>query len=149
MANDRPANPPPASERRSNSPPIILLVEDDPVTGEVYRAALTEGGFQVLHVTTGEQAIEFLHRHSAIECVVCDINLQEIDGFDVLRASKELRPHTPVLLVTGLQNPKFPGLAIREGADDMLIKPVDLVELRSRVMALVTRSRERQAARAH
>jgi LmbE family N-acetylglucosaminyl deacetylase/CheY-like chemotaxis protein len=129
--------------------PVVLIVDDDEVVAYLYTAALTAGGeFEVLLASTGERAIEYLNRHSAIECVVSDINLPGLDGFEVLRASKVLRPLTPVLLVTESTNPRFPSLAIREGADDMLIKPVDLDELRMRVRALAEQARKRRSAQA-
>src|SRR5947209_3279051 len=127
--------------------PVVLLVEDDPIVAQLYTSALaSHGELEVLHARNGEQAIDYLNRHSAIECVISDINLPGLDGFEVLRASKVLRPLTPVLLVTSSNNPRFPSLAIREGADDMLFKPVDLDELRSRVRALAERARQRRSA---
>ncbi len=130
-------------------PPRVLLVEDDPKAAERYREALCrDGEFDVLFAAHGEQAIQVLNRHSAIECVVCDITLPEVDGFEVLRASKVLRPHTPVLLIAASAEPLFSSLAVREGADDLLVAPVDLEELRLRVRALSDRARQARAAQA-
>lgn len=130
-------------------PTVVLVVEDDEVIANIYTVALTANDeFEVLYASTGERAIELLNRHSAIECVISDIQLPGLDGFEVLRASKVLRPLTPVLLVTASSNPRFPSLAIRQGADDMLMKPVDVDELRTRVRALAERARERRQARA-
>src|SRR3954469_12628234 len=93
--------------------PVALVVEDDPIVAQLYASVLETGGeFEVLHATTGERAIEYLNRHSAIECVISDINLPGLDGFEVLRASKVLRPLTPVLLVTASNNQRYPSLAI-------------------------------------
>ena len=133
----------------AGTPSLVLLVEDDEVAVSAYTTALTaDGRFEVLHAGNAEQAIEHLHLRSAIACVVSDVNLPGADGFEVLKASKVLRPLTPVLLVTASTNPRVPTQAIREGADELLMKPVDVSELRTRVGALVERAlltRQRQA----
>lgn len=122
--------------------PLILLVDDDVVVSSLFKSALTSGGeFEVITASTGEEAIAQLHRYADIQVVVSDIDLPDLQGFDVLRASKTLRPHTPVMLVTGSTNTRFPTRAIREGADEMLIKPVDLAELKSRVVMLAQQAR--------
>lgn len=131
-------------------PPLVLLVERDPTTRQLYTHALeTNGQFEVIHAETGEAAVEALNRYSGIECVVSGIELPELDGFEVLRASKVLRPHTPVLLVAENDNPKHAALAVRERADDILTKPVDLDELRVRVAALAARGRQSRVAHTH
>jgi LmbE family N-acetylglucosaminyl deacetylase/CheY-like chemotaxis protein len=130
-------------------PPLVLIVEDDDVAVEMYRTALTsDGAFAVLHAGNAEQAIEHLHLLSAIACVVTDINLPGADGFEVLKASKMLRPQTPVLLVTASTNPRVPTQAVREGADEFLMKPLDLQELRSSVARLVQRAVTQREAQA-
>src|SRR5262249_44884551 len=68
----------------------------------------------------------------------------------VLRVSKEVRPLTPVLLISASPaNREYPSLAIRERADDMLVTPVDTDAMCRRVIALVKDGRIARAAREH
>ena len=128
----------------------VLLVEDDLVAGMAYlRTLAADGRYDVAHVQTAEAAIEYLSRYSVVECVISDVTLPGLDGFEVLRASKILRPNTPVLLLTSDADPNYPGLAIREGADDLMIAPVDPQELVLRVAALIQKGRRVRTTAAH
>lgn len=142
--------PPPTAPPRGPSAPgmsTVLVVEDDAARASAYRDALSGGNdFTVVQVPSGESAIEHLNRFSGIECVICAVELPEMDGFEVLRVSKILRPLTPVLLIAQESRADYPGLAIRERADDMLIAPVNGDALRGRVWALVEKGREARAS---
>jgi LmbE family N-acetylglucosaminyl deacetylase len=127
--------------------PIVLLVDDDLPSAEGYLNAIgADGMADVIHVRSGKDAIEQLNRHGGIDCVVAAIELPEMDGFEVLRATRILRPLTPVLLISGLSDPSHPSLAIREGADDLLIAPVTADALREHCAALVAKGRAAKAA---
>jgi LmbE family N-acetylglucosaminyl deacetylase/AmiR/NasT family two-component response regulator len=130
---------------------VVVIVDAVVSEATQWRNALTQGnGFQVVHLETGAAAVAYLSRNSAIECVICAIDLPDMPGFDVLRITKSVRPSTPVVLISrGPSHPDHPSQAIREGADDMLVTPIDLVALRRRVLELVKEGREQRATRAH
>jgi LmbE family N-acetylglucosaminyl deacetylase len=130
---------------------VVLLVDGDVAAARRCRDALVaNNGFQVIHVESGASAISLLSRNGAIECVICAIELPDMVGFEVLRVSKNVRPLTPVLLISpGPANPDYPSLAIRERADDMLVTPVDTDAMRKRVLTLVKEGRTARAAREH
>jgi DNA-binding response OmpR family regulator len=81
----------------------ILVAEDDPLIQHMIRDALSDGGFDVELVTSGEQAITLLQdRHDAYRAIVTDVNLQgELTGWDVGRRARELSPGIPVVYMTG------------------------------------------------
>jgi len=130
--------------------PIVLLVDDDLPSAEGYLNAISAGGAaDLIHVRTGHDAVEQLNRHGGIDCVVAAIELPDMDGFEVLRAARILRPLTPVLLISGRPDPSHPSLAIREGADDLLIAPVTADTLREHTAALIAKGRAAKAVGAH
>jgi DNA-binding response OmpR family regulator len=117
----------------------ILLVEDDPLLGDGLRAGLRQLGMQVDWVRDGEAASREL-RTNAYAAAVLDIGLPRMDGFSVLQAARRAGTTTPVLVLTARDAvpDRIQGLDL--GADDYVVKPVDLGELAARLRALVRRS---------
>lgn len=117
----------------------ILLAEDDPMLGDGLRAGLRQLGFQVDWVRDGEAA----ERELASEVYaagVLDLGLPRKDGMDVLQALRARRITTPVLVLTARDAvpDRIRGLDL--GADDYVVKPVDLHELGARLRSLVRRA---------
>ena len=117
----------------------ILLAEDDPLLGEGLRAGLRQQGFQVDWVRTGDAAEREL-RGGAHEACVLDLGLPGMDGTEVLAAVRRAKVKLPVLVLTARDAvpDRIRGLDL--GADDYVIKPVDLDELAARLRALVRRA---------
>lgn len=117
----------------------ILLAEDDTLLGDGLQAGLRQLGFQVDWVRDGEAAEREL-RAQAYEAAVLDLGLPRKDGLDVLAAIRRLGVLTPVLVLTARDAvpDRIRGLDV--GADDYVVKPVDLNELAARLRALVRRS---------
>jgi LmbE family N-acetylglucosaminyl deacetylase len=130
---------------------VVVIVDANVAEAKEWQRALSHGnGFQVVHLETGAAAVAYLSRNSAIECVICAIELPDMAGFDILRITKNVRPSTPVVLISREPgHPDHPSLAIREHADDMLVTPIELSVLRTRVLELVKAGRERRAEREH
>ncbi|MBX3603686.1 MAG: response regulator transcription factor [Piscinibacter sp.] len=116
----------------------ILLAEDDPLLGDGLRTGLRQLGFQVDWVRDGEAADRELRagEHAA---AVLDLGLPRRDGLDVLHAARAAGSRTPVLVLTARDAvpDRIRGLDL--GADDYVVKPVDLHELAARLRALVRR----------
>jgi DNA-binding response OmpR family regulator len=117
----------------------ILLAEDDSLLGEGLRAGLRQLGFLVDWVRDGEAAEREL-RTDAYAAAVLDLGLPLKDGMDVLASIRRAGITLPVLVLTARDAipDRVRGLDI--GADDYVIKPVDLDELGARVRALVRRA---------
>lgn len=117
----------------------ILLAEDDPLLGDGLQAGLRQLGFQVDWVRDGAAAEREL-RAQAYAVAVLDLGLPRKDGLDVLAAIRLARIATPVLVLTARDAvpDRIRGLNI--GADDYVVKPVDLHELAARLRALVRRA---------
>jgi LmbE family N-acetylglucosaminyl deacetylase len=92
--------------------------------------------------------VEYLDRFSTIELVISAVELPEMDGFEVLRTSKIVRPFTPVLLIADVSRPEYPSRAINERVDDMLVAPVDDDKLRECARRLIEKGRRARESRA-
>lgn len=117
----------------------ILLVEDDPMLGDGLRAGLRQLGFQVDWVRDGEAAEREL-ASGVYAAGVLDLGLPRKDGLEVLQALRVRGVATPVLVLTARDAvpDRIRGLDL--GADDYVVKPVDLHELGARLRSLVRRA---------
>lgn len=117
----------------------ILLAEDDSLLGDGLRAGLRQLGFLVDWVRDGEAAERELRAH-AYEAAVLDLGLPRKDGLNVLADIRRSGILTPVLVLTARDAvpDRIRGLDV--GADDYVVKPVDLHELAARLRALVRRA---------
>ena len=117
----------------------ILLAEDDAMLGDGLRAGLRQQGFQVDWVRDGMAAERELC-NGDYQAAVLDLGLPLKDGLDVLQAIRNKKVNTPVLVLTARDAvpDRIKGLDL--GADDYVIKPVDLYELGARLRSLVRRA---------
>jgi len=104
--------------------PPILLVEDKDSLRAMLRLALEAQGHTVVEARDQPEA-EAALRASRPAVVLSDLRLTEGDGFGVLRASKELDPELPVIVMTAFGSIQDAVVAMKEGALDFLAKPVD------------------------
>lgn len=117
----------------------ILLAEDDSLLGDGLQAGLRQLGFQVDWVRDGEAAEREL-RAQPYEAAVLDLGLPRKEGLDVLSAVRRLGVKTPVLVLTARDAVPDRIRGLDAGADDYVVKPVDLHELAARLRALVRRA---------
>jgi two-component system OmpR family response regulator/two-component system response regulator QseB len=117
----------------------ILLAEDDALLGDGLRAGLRQLGFQVDWVRDGEAAEREL-RAQGYTAAVLDLGLPRRDGLEVLSAIRQAKITTPVLILTARDAVSDRIRGLDTGADDYVVKPVDLDELAARLRALVRRA---------
>lgn len=124
----------------------ILLVEDDPLLGDGIQKSLGHLGFTVDWLRDGRQAVHAL-ASEAYAAVVLDLGLPQLDGHAVLRTARESGMRAPVLILTARdeKSDKLKGFGL--GADDYVVKPVDMEELAARLHALIRRSGGHATAR--
>ena len=117
----------------------ILLAEDDPLLGDGLRAGLRQLGFQVDWVRDGQAAAREL-RAEPYAAAVLDLGLPLKDGIEVLAETRRAGLTMPILVLTARDAvpDRIRGLDL--GADDYVVKPVDLNELAARLRALVRRA---------
>lgn len=117
----------------------ILLAEDDPLLGDGLQAGLRQQGFLTDWVRDGVAAEREL-ASGAYDAAVLDLGLPYKDGFDVLAALRQQHVSTPILVLTARDAVPERILGLNAGADDYVIKPVDLHELGARLRSLVRRA---------
>jgi two-component system OmpR family response regulator/two-component system response regulator QseB len=117
----------------------ILLAEDDPMLGDGLRAGLRQLGFQVDWVRDGVAAEREL-TSGEFAAAVLDLGLPLKDGLEVLQSLRARKITTPVLVLTARDGVPDRILGLNLGADDYVVKPVDLHELGARLRALVRRA---------
>ena len=112
---------------------MVLIVDDDTTSRQIARVLLQTQGYDTLEAESGEAALE-LTRVALPDLVILDVEMQGINGFDVVNHLKtEDRTRSiPVIMVTG-RRPGVRMRALEAGAEDYLIKPVDAAELRTLV----------------
>lgn len=120
----------------------ILIVEDDPIIGDGLSAGLQLDNFAVDWSETMNHA-EGALKTNDYDVVVLDIGLPDGSGLDILKNLRKTQNDIPVLLLTAYDelSDKIKGLDL--GADDYLVKPFDLDELRARIRALQRRAKGR------
>lgn len=117
----------------------ILLAEDDPLLGDGLRAGLRQQGFQVDWVRDGHAAEREL-RAQPYAAAVLDLGLPLKDGMDVLASVRRSGLSLPVLVLTARDAVPDRVRGLNTGADDYVVKPIDLQELAARLRALVRRA---------
>lgn len=117
----------------------ILLAEDDLLLGDGLQAGLRLHGFQVDWVQDGEAAEREL-RAQDYGAAVLDLGLPKRDGLDVLAMARGAGLTLPILVLTARDAVPDRIKGLNQGADDYVIKPVDLDELAARLRALIRRS---------
>jgi DNA-binding response OmpR family regulator len=117
----------------------ILLAEDDNLLGDGLRAGLRQAGFQVDWVRDGIAAEREL-RAQPYAAAVLDLGLPLMDGLDVLASVRRAGVNLPVLVLTARDAVPDRIKGLDTGADDYVVKPVDLDELAARLRALVRRA---------
>lgn len=122
----------------------ILLAEDDPLLGDGLMVGLRQGGFAVDWVRDGHAADLALHTET-YDLLVLDLGLPRIAGREVLKRARDRQQSLPVLILTARDATADKVAGLDAGADDYLVKPIDLDELSARIRALIRRSAGRAA----
>src|SRR5262245_23757853 len=114
----------------------ILVVEDDRPLQDALVTTLETAGFNVLAASDGGEALKLLG-DTDVDLVVSDIQMQPVDGRELLRKLRQRQPAPPVLLMTAYGTIEQAVAAMREGAVDYLVKPFEAEELERRVARYV------------
>jgi two-component system, OmpR family, alkaline phosphatase synthesis response regulator PhoP len=126
--------------------PKILIVEDDPAVRDILRIALEREGMTVEVVGNGERALESFRDAGALDLVILDIVLPDIDGITLCQELRR-RSDVPIVMLTAREGERNVVVGLEVGADDYVTKPASPAEVVSRVRAHLRRRRmDAQAA---
>src|ERR1700761_148951 len=117
----------------------LLVVDDDRGLRDVLRRALTLSGYEIVQAASGSEALSEASA-SVPDAIVLDVGLPDIDGLEVCRLLRREGNRVPVLMLTARDavSDRIDGLDA--GADDYLVKPFDIDELKARLRALLRRA---------
>jgi two-component system KDP operon response regulator KdpE len=116
----------------------ILVIDDEPQIRRVMRATLASQGYTVTEARSGEEALEML-RGEQPDLILLDVNLPGMGGLEVCREIRE-RSDVPIVMLTVRNTEKDKVQALDAGADDYVVKPFGIEELRARIRAALRRA---------
>jgi DNA-binding NtrC family response regulator len=122
----------------------ILVVDDSPLTLEVIRRNLEAAGYDVSTAASVVQAIAFLE-HNSVDLVITDIKMPKISGLELLKYVKENVKGTEIMIITGYPSITGAVEAVKDGAEDYLVKPFTDEELLSAVSKMLEKLKNRRA----
>ncbi|HXH28047.1 MAG TPA: sigma-54 dependent transcriptional regulator [Candidatus Polarisedimenticolia bacterium] len=118
----------------------IIVIDDDEGNRRSTEMALRKDGYEVASFASGQEGIDHFREHGG-DLLVTDLRMPGMNGMQVLEQAKTVDPGVAVLVITGFGSIESAVDAIKQGADDYLQKPINLVELRKRVAAGVEKRR--------
>ena len=120
--------------------PKILVVEDDNDLNNLIQTVLEGKGHDVFTATNGKEALDILDA-TYIDLIISDIMMPRMDGIALLTDLREANMEMPILLITAKGSYDDKNKGFSSGADDYMVKPIDIKELVLRVNALLRRSK--------
>ena len=117
----------------------VLIVDDDRALRDALRRALALAGYEVTLAEDGQQALAVVAA-AAPDAIVLDVGLPGIDGLEVCRQLRGAGDRVPVLMLTARDAIADRIDGLDAGADDYLVKPFDVGELKARLRALLRRT---------
>ena len=136
----------------NDKPPVILTIDDVRTVRSSFRYFLEDYDFEVLEAERGKDGLEIFLRYKP-DLVLLDLLMPEMDGLQILEKITEIAPETPVIVISGTKSISDVVEALRLGACDYLLKPIeDLSVLLHAVNSALERTRlrrENQTYRQH
>ena len=118
----------------------ILVVEDDAELNRLFCTVLEKNGYNPIGTSDGEAALDIM-QSEYIDLIITDIMMPRLDGFQLTESLRHTDRTTPVLLITAKDSFGDKQRGFLSGADDYMVKPVDVEEMLLRVGALLRRAR--------
>jgi sigma-B regulation protein RsbU (phosphoserine phosphatase) len=117
-----------------NRPFKVLVIDDDALMRMTLRAYLEDSGYSVVEAEDGEQGMELFNRERP-DIVLTDLRMPKMDGFEVIARLKRDSPGTPIIAITGTGDEDTAAEAVRRGACDALLKPINDLSILEAVIA--------------
>lgn len=118
----------------------ILITEDDKNLQRLMEAVLKREGYRVVKAEDGEEALEVLDKEH-VDLLITDIMMPHLDGYRLTDALRGAKYDLPILMITAKESMEDKKKGFTLGADDYMVKPVDMDEMLLRVKALLRRSK--------
>jgi FixJ family two-component response regulator len=119
-----------------NAQPLIAVLDDEPPMRKALLRLLHSAGFDVEVSSSGADLLEAMHSY-APDCLVLDLHMPGLSGFDVMARLAQAGVHLPVVVITGYDTPETRAQALGMGASAYLPKPVDEGALLAAISAAI------------
>ncbi|WP_159982551.1 MULTISPECIES: response regulator transcription factor [unclassified Novosphingobium] len=123
--------------------PRLLVAEDDADLGPAMKRALELDGYVADLFTRGDDVLAAT-RVASYDVILLDLGLPHMSGLEVLRELRSAKDATPVIIITAFDRTPHRVAGLDAGADDYVVKPVDLEELAARIRSQLRRKDRRQ-----
>lgn len=120
---------------RNHTRRTILIVDDDVAVHSTVASILHLFDYATIEITDGQDCIDY-PGHDAVDAILLDLNMPNVDGTTVYRRLREAGVRTPVLLVTALPYSAEAQALLQEGVADIVPKPLDIDELITKIAEL-------------
>ena len=117
----------------------ILVVEDDKNLRKLITTCLRKNNYIPFEANNGEEALDMLDKHY-IDLIISDVMMPKMDGFELIKELRRSEYKLPILLITAKDSINDKKEGFLAGADDYMVKPINLEELLLRVNVLLKRS---------
>lgn len=117
----------------------VLIVDDDHTVSSILSKVIQSNGIEADTVFSGEDALTALN-HQPYDLILLDINMNGMDGFEVVQHIRKKGIKTPIIIVSGRKEDFDTLYALDIGADDYITKPFNPITLGAKVKALIRRS---------
>lgn len=118
----------------------ILVVEDDNELNRLFCRTLERSGYVSFGAADATRALEFLDKES-VDLIISDVMMPGMDGFEFVSQLRDAQMTLPIMMITAKSDIKDKQSGFLSGADDYMVKPVDLQEMLLRVQALLRRAK--------
>lgn len=119
----------------------ILVVEDDKNLRKLIVTCLEKARYTVFETHNGEEALDLMDKEY-VDLIVTDIMMPEMDGYELIKLLREANYNTPILIITAKEDIEDKRQGFNLGADDYMVKPINIDELILRVKSLLRRSNQ-------
>ncbi len=116
--------------------PAVLIVDDERVICEGLSRVLSDD-FETCYALNGNEALEIVRKKGNIDVMLCDIKMPEMEGTEVIRKIRSANKDMVVIVMTAVTNPKKVCEAMRYGANNFMLKPLNIPLLTSTIMSAV------------
>ena len=109
----------------------ILIAEDEDMLRKMMATMLTSMGMRPIQARNGSEAVDIFQQHPEIRCVLTDLTMPDMNGWDVISAVKSIRPNIPVILASGYDEGYVMAAHHENSPQAFLHKPYTMMNLRS------------------
>ena len=117
----------------------VIVAEDDTEIRQLYAKVLIRGGYEIIEATDGQDVIDILDTKQ-VDLIISDVMMPRIDGYRLITTLRASGYTIPVLMITAKDSFEDLQQGFLSGADDYMVKPININEMVLRVQALLRRA---------